>query len=290
MKINVTVLQLEAESGQMQMRELNADTKLPYLALKAQHSLFITPNNFMIRQYIICFLMFISGFAAAQDSEKGLETNNLIIEKIKGHVYRHVSYFKSETYGRVPCNGMIVFDKGEAIIFDTPVDDSTSLAVIDWVENNLKCKVKAVIATHFHEDCVAGLNAFHKRGIPSFANNQTIASAKKAKFPVPQKGFDGLLELKVGERKVVAEFNGEGHTRDNVIGYFPSERAMFGGCLIKELDATKGNLADANVNDWSATVSKIKSKYPDTQVVIPGHGNVGNSALLDYTVALFEVK
>lgn len=244
----------------------------------------------MICQYVLYCLLFLSSFAFAQDPDKGLETNNLIIEKVKSHVFRHVSYFKSETYGRVPCNGMIVFDKGEAIIFDTPVDDSTSNAVIDWIENTLKCKVKAVIATHFHEDCVAGLNAFHKRGIPSYATNKTIASAKNAKFPVPQEGFKDSMEMTVGDRKVLAEFNGEGHTRDNIIGYFPSEKALFGGCLIKELNAAKGNLADANQKDWSATVSKIKSKYPDTEIVIPGHGDIGNTSLLDYTIALFEVK
>lgn len=31
---------------------------------------------------------------------------------------------------------------------------------------------------------------------------------------------------------------------------------MFGGCLIKELDAGKGYLGDANVADWSSTVEK----------------------------------
>ena len=234
--------------------------------------------------------MLMSCFASAQDAEKGLHTDNLIIEKVKDHVYRHITYFKSETFGKVPCNGMIVFDKNEAIIFDTTVDDSTSTAVIDWVEANLKCKVKAVIATHFHEDCVAGLNAFHKRGIPSYATNKTIASAKNAKFPVPQKGFDGSLKLKVGKQPVIAEFNGEGHTRDNIIGYFPSEKAMFGGCLIKELNATKGNLADANEKDWPATVTKIKSKYPDVEVVMPGHGSLGGTDLLDYTIQLFTAK
>ncbi|MEO6286767.1 MAG: subclass B1 metallo-beta-lactamase [Dyadobacter sp.] len=244
----------------------------------------------MIRQYLFCLLLLTFGYVSAQKPDQGLETNNLIIEKVKSHVFRHVTYLQTQSFGRVECNGMIVFDKGEAIIFDTPVDDSTSNAVIDWVENSLKCKVKAVIATHFHEDCVAGLNAFHKRGIPSYATNKTIESAKNAKFQVPQKGFDNLLELTVGDQKVIAEFNGEGHTRDNIIGYFPSERAMFGGCLIKELDAKKGNLADANEKDWSATVSKIKSKYPDAQVVIPGHGNIGNTSLLDYTIALFETK
>jgi metallo-beta-lactamase class B len=244
----------------------------------------------MIRQLFLCFLVLLTGSLSAQNPEEGFETDNLIIEKVKSHVYRHVTYFKSETYGRVPCNGMIVFDKGEAIIFDTPVDDSTSAAVIDWVESNLKCKVKAIIATHFHEDCVAGLNAFHKRGIPSYASNKTISAAKKANFPVPQKGFNDVLKLKVGDRPVVAEFNGEGHTRDNVIGYFPSEKAMFGGCLIKELNASKGNLADANEADWSATVSKVKGKYPDAEVVIPGHGKLGGTDLLDYTIGLFEKK
>jgi metallo-beta-lactamase class B len=244
----------------------------------------------MIRQYLLFILLSGCGYVSAQNSDKGIKTNNLIIENVKSHVFRHVSYLQTQTFGRVECNGMIVFDKGEAIIFDTPINDSTSNAVIDWVENSLKCKVKAVIATHFHEDCVAGLDAFHKRGIPSYATHKTIASAKKAQFKVPQKGFDDLLKMKVGDRDVIAEFNGEGHTRDNIIGYFPSENAMFGGCLIKELNATKGNLADANEKDWPATVSKIKSKYPDTQVVIPGHGAVGNSALLDYTIVLFGGK
>jgi metallo-beta-lactamase class B len=244
----------------------------------------------MIRRYLFWFLFLISGGSFAQDADKGIQTDNLIIEKVKSHVFRHISYLKTKTFGRVPCNGMIVYDNGEAIIFDTPVDDSTSLAVIDWVEKTLQCKVKAVMATHFHEDCVAGLHAFHKRGIPSYATNKTIAATKKANFPVPQKGFKDRMELKVGNRSVIAEFNGEGHTRDNIIGYFPSEKAMFGGCLIKELKASKGNLADANVEAWSETVSKIKKKYPDTQIVIPGHGDIGDSYLLDYTVALFDVK
>jgi len=185
---------------------------------------------------------------------------------------------------------MVVFDKGEAVIFDTPIDDSTSAELIGWVRDSLKSKVIAIIPTHFHEDCVGGLAEFHKRGIPSYATNQTIASAKSRNFKVPQNGFDNLKEFQVGSKKVIAEFNGEGHTRDNIIGYFPSEKVMFGGCLIKEINAGKGNLEDANVNAWPATVTKLKSKYPDTQVVIPGHGKLGDTALLDFTIKLFEQK
>ena len=152
------------------------------------------------------------------------------------------------------------------------------------MENNLDCKIKAIIPTHFHEDCLGGLDAFHKHGIASYANNKTINLARSNNLAVPQKGFNNLLQLKVGNKKVLAEFFSEGHTKDNVIGYFPDEKVMFGGCLIKELGVGKGNLNDANVNEWSNTVAKLKIKYPDTKIVIPGHGKPGGTELLNYTI------
>jgi len=236
----------------------------------------------------LIFLVFANN--AVKASDKNYTSEKIIIQKVKGNVYQHISYLQSETFGRVSCNGMVVFDKNEAIVFDTPIDDSTSAELIKWVKDSLHCKIIAIIPTHFHEDCVGGLKEFHRQGIPSYANKPTIKSAEQRGFPVPQKGFDKSLEMKVGSKKVIADFLGEGHTKDNVIGYFPSENVMFGGCLIKEVGATKGNLADANVNAWPATVTKLKSKYPDTQVVIPGHGKTGGMELLDYTVKLFAEK
>lgn len=244
-----------------------------------------------MKKHILAYVLpFLCTLTHAQTPDKSFTTDDLAIQKVADHAYTHLTYLQTQTFGKVPCNGLIVFDAGEAVIFDTPVDDATSEKVIKWVEDSLKCKVKAVIATHFHEDCVGGLKAFHKHGIPSYATNKTIAFDKEHKFNVPQKGFDNKLDLKVGKKAVVAAFYGEGHTRDNVIGYFPSEKVMFGGCLIKEVDATKGNLADANVEAWSATVTKIKTQYPDAKVVIPGHGKIGDTALLDYTIKLFSQK
>lgn len=108
----------------------------------------------------------------------------------------------------------------EAIVFDTPTDDKTSLELIDWVENELGSQIKAIIPTHFHQDCLAGLEAFHQRGISSYASNLTIGLAKTNGKTVPEHGFDSLLILEIGSKKVHAEFLGEGHTLDNVIGYF----------------------------------------------------------------------
>jgi metallo-beta-lactamase class B len=72
------------------------------------------------------------------------------------------------------------------------------------------------------------------------------------------------------------------------VGYFPSDNVLFGGCLIKEMQATKGFLGDANVKNWSATVRKVKHAFPSVKLVIPGHGQIGGQELLDYTIKLFK--
>ncbi|WP_407428784.1 subclass B1 metallo-beta-lactamase [Arcticibacter sp.] len=216
------------------------------------------------------------------------ESENLTIRKISNHVYEHTSYLNSEDFGKVPCNGMIVLNHQEAIIFDTPANEESTVELINYFITQRAIKIKAVIATHFHTDCVVGLNTFHQHQIPSFANFKTIELAKSVNSPVPQNGFTNYKEFTIGDYKVIAEFIGEGHTKDNIIGYFPKENMMFGGCLIKEVGSEKGNLEDANIKAWSSTVEKLKTKYPHVTTIIPGHGRTGGPELLDYTIKLFN--
>lgn len=242
-------------------------------------------------------LLFFSilALAACKSSTKNepnniYESEDLTIRKLSDKVYTHISYLNSKTFGKVSCNGMIVVDENEAIIFDTPIDDKASHELIEWISNTLKSKTIGIVATHFHEDCLGGLNEFHKNNIPSYANNSTIEFAKNNESTLPQNGFTDSLVLAVGNKKVYLEYFGEGHTRDNIIGYFPNDKIMFGGCLIKEIGAGKGNLEDANTEDWANTVQKIKNKYPDAETIIPGHGEIGGQELLNFTINLFETN
>ena len=216
-------------------------------------------------------------------------SDNLVIRKISGNAYEHTSYLQTNDFGKVSCNGMVVTDNMEAIVFDTPTDSISSEELIRFFTTDLKINLKAIIPTHFHTDCVGGLNEFHKQGVPSFASEQTrrILQEKNAD-PIPQNGFKDSMELLVGTKKVFAGFFGEGHTIDNIVGYFPENNVLFGGCLVKEEGAGKGNLEDANVSSWAATVQKLKQRFPKIQVVIPGHGRRGGSELFDYTIELFS--
>ena len=217
------------------------------------------------------------------------QTGHLIIRKLSPHVYVHISYLQTNSFGKVDCNGMIVINRQEAIIFDTPANDTASTELIQYLVKQ-GCRIKAVIATHFHEDCIGGLASFNNYNIPAYASNQTIALLKNKGDSAYKllKGFAGSLELEAGHQIIYAKFTGEGHTKDNIIGYYPEDKAMFGGCLIKAEGATKGFLGDANTAAWPATVTRVKQQYPGVKIVIPGHGKTGGPALLDYTIGLFK--
>lgn len=215
-------------------------------------------------------------------------SEDLVITQVSENTFEHRSYLQTQDFGKVPCNGLVVRDGNETLVFDTPTNDKSSEELIRWIESSLQCKINAIIPTHFHNDCLGGLKAFHDKGIPSYAYARTVELAKENEFVIPQNSFTDSLLLKVGKEHIVAKFFGEGHTKDNVVGYFPAEKVMFGGCLIKELNASKGYLGDANVNDWSATVEKVKKAYPQVKVIIPGHGKYGDHQLLDYTIGLFK--
>lgn len=244
------------------------------------------PIKFLI---ISVFLMSCQPQKTTQNTDAIVyKSDDLIIKQLTPNTYQHISFLQTETFGNVPCNGMIVINNNESIVVDTPVNDKTSYELINWISKDKNAKIIAVVPTHFHDDCLGGLTAFEKSNIPSYANTKTIELAKANAMNIPQNGFNDTMTLPIGSIKIDLTFFGEGHTRDNIVAYIENDEVLFGGCLVKELNAGKGYLGDANVNEWSKTIEKISDYYPNLQLVIPGHGNVGNKELLNFTVQLFK--
>ncbi|GEM_PF-303950 len=235
---------------------------------------------------ILCLLLVLNAVAVEKQRTLAYESELLEVVQISKNVFRHTSYLHSKSYGKIGCNGMVFFQGDEAIVFDTPVNDEASVELLDWIGEK---KIKAVVVTHFHVDCLGGLAEFHARNVPSYATRQTIALAEeRGKEPLPKNGFDERKEFRVGNELVHARYFGEGHTKDNIIGYIPSEKTLFGGCLVKAVNAPEGNLADATPSDWPQTIKRLKEEVSDVEVVIPGHGRDGGTELLDYTIQLFS--
>ena len=250
----------------------------------------------MIKNILLSILFsftFLSCNSQKKDNFKAKEiykSDNLTITQISENSFIHTSFKQTNDFGNVPCNGLIVRDNNETIVFDTPVNNTISEELIKWINDILHSKINAIIPTHFHDDCLGGLEAFHNYNIPSYAYIKTVELAKENNFTIPKNSFNDSVILKVGDKETITKFFGEGHTKDNVVGYFPSENILFVGCLLKELKASKGYLGDANISAWSNTVEKVKREYPDIKIIVPGHGKYGNHELLDYTIKLFKTQ
>lgn len=237
--------------------------------------------------FIFSVLLFLNSCNSTNTPLESYSSENLKIEKISDKLFKHVSFLETQDYGVVPSNGIIYINNNEIIVFDTPVNDEAAAELIQWTGKN---KIKAVVVTHFHIDCLGGLKEFHSAKIPSYANQLTVDLAKQNHQVLPKNPFDWEIEIKIGEELVLIKHFGEGHTRDNVVGYIPNQKALFGGCLVKSVGAGKGNLLDANPKDWPNTITRIKKELPEIEIVIPGHGKHGGQELLDYTVELFNLN
>lgn len=243
----------------------------------------------MKKSLIVVFVHFcFCAVLYAQDSFVHIPVSRDIeIIKLSDRVYIHVSYAVIDKYGRVPSNGMIYTAGGEALLFDTPVNDSLTKDLVRWITDSLKVRIVGFVPNHWHIDCMGGLKYIHSLGIPSYANERTRTIAESKKLPVPQSGFTDSLVLHLGDRIVFCKYYGPAHTSDNIVAWIPSEQILFGGCMVKEVKSkTLGNIEDADLAAWPGTIGRVIAAFPSARVVIPGHGAAGGTELLTHTLEL----
>lgn len=195
-----------------------------------------------------------------------------------------------ETYMHISegSNGMVTINNGEGIIVSTPPTDEATSKLIQWVVDSLKVKITGVVIDSWHPDNMEGLDIVHAQKIKSYANEMTRQIAINKGLPVPQVGFTGKTELKVGNKKVVLQYFGPAHTNDGIVVWLPEEKILFGNNGVRNFNGWVGNIGDANLQEWSGTIEKVKTEFGTVKFVIPGHGNYGGPELLDYTIDLYQ--
>jgi metallo-beta-lactamase class B len=117
----------------------------------------------------------------------------------------------------------------------------------------------------------------------------TVDLAKEHGMPVPQNGFTDSLHLSFQGEEVYCYYPGGGHSTDNIVVWIPSEKILFGGCMVKDIHSRGlGNLSDAKVEEWPGTIQKVTEKFPEANIVIPGHGKIGGKEILQHTKELLK--
>lgn len=187
-------------------------------------------------------------------------------------------------------NGLVFINEGNALIVSTPDSDSETQNLIDWVIKEQKAKIIGYVIDRWHPDAMEGLDIVLKNQIETYSFRLTQQIAKNKGLPVPKSGFDKKMVIKVGNDSVICHYLGESHTKDGIVVWIPNEKVLFGGNGIRNYNGWIGNIADANLNDWSETAGRVKNHYGSAKFVVPGHGKYGGSELIDYTIDLYRDK
>lgn len=242
-----------------------------------------------IKFLLLASLLFTVQAKAQQLRESIVINEALEIIKLSGHVYVHVSLTESEKWGKFTSNGLIFVNNGKAILVDTPMEKDLIKDLVHWIENDLDAKIVAFVPNHWHQDCMAGFEYLDSLGTPSYAHKLTIEILQAQNLPAPRNSFTDSLSLPLDDLEIVFRYFGAGHTPDNTVAWIPSEKILFGGCMVKALDARgKGNIADASLEEWPKTLAKVLKAYENAGMVIPGHGKTGGTDLLRHSIGLLK--
>ena len=242
----------------------------------------------MRKLFLGLFIVLIQISVFSQSQDKTIKvSDDLELIQISDNAYIHVSFTISPEWGRVGANGLLLIEKNQAFLFDTPWTDKQTEDLISWIRDIMNVEIVGFIPNHWHEDCMGGLGTIQQQGIKSYANQQTIDIAKIKDLPVPENGFNDSLELKLGEKIIDCYYLGAAHSMDNIVVWIPSEQILFTACMVKDMRSKNlGNTADGDLISYPITLAKVMQKFPSAKMVIPGHGEYGGLELIEHTMEL----
>lgn len=216
------------------------------------------------KSFILIATVFSSFFAYSQSQD-------LKINRLNEQMYVYTTF--QEINGTIyAANGMYVLTDEGVILIDTPWDKTQFTPLVEYVKENHNKEINTVIVTHFHEDRAGGLAFFEALGAKTYAYELTNEILQSKNEPIAQETFGNEKDFNIAGEEFSVHFLGEGHTKDNVVIWFPNESVLYGGCLVKSAEATDlGFIGDANTQEWPATIAKVKNKFPFPDTIIPGH-------------------
>ncbi|NNF17786.1 MAG: subclass B1 metallo-beta-lactamase [Gammaproteobacteria bacterium] len=215
-------------------------------------------------------------------------SENLEITAIRPGVWLHTSWHTFASGARFPANGLLILDQGELLLIDTAWGEQSTRDLLSWIDKEFSHPLDAAVVTHFHADSAGGTAVLVDAGIPVFAHPRTVGIMRSRNMVVPALIAEFTASDAVSFRHTELFYPGPGHSMDNMVVWLPMTRILFGSCAVRSPEFSgKGNVADADERHWPIAIRKVLQRYPDVNIVVPGHGPVGTKKLLQHTIDLF---
>lgn len=198
-------------------------------------------------------------------------------------------YVSERASDHVASNSLVVSLPGGPLLVDPPWGEAQTDKILDWTQRTLGRPVAGAVSTHSHADRTGGVAALQKRGIPAGALQLTVDLTRAAGKAAPAALFASGAHA--DPRGFEAFFPGAGHAPDTIVVWFPRQRVLFGGCLVKSEESTDlGFIDEADLAHWPVAIEAVRARYPDAAIVVPGHGAPGTSRALERTLELLRAR
>lgn len=253
----------------------------------------------LIREYLTPFhriqffcVFFMISIGTSLQASSGLDSicrisNDLAVIRISDKVSMVKSFIEYPGYGRIDANGLLVETDEGIVLINTPWNDSLTTILLHWIDFTYPKQVLKVIITHSHEDCSGGMGEVSRRRIATITLAKTNELLKEKNLPVATEIFTDSMTYNLPSYVMKLYFLGSGHTIDNIVVWLPSEKILYGGCLVKAIESLNlGNTKDADLVSWPTTIKCLIRRFPAARIVIPGHGNLGGLPLMTHTLQL----
>ncbi len=272
-----------------------------------------------MKYFTVCMAIVIALHSCSKKDEKlsAIQlTEELAITEIENNIFLVTHSFPW------PGNSlMIVMDKRNILWLDTPYTSEATASVLNWIEKEFgKGYSITEINTGFHIDNLGGNQELIRRNIPIYGSDLTcelletrsettmsnmigLLKGEKNKkykdvysnftFYKPTITFDIHEEQKIvlGSNEVIIYYPEPTHTTDNLVVYLPSQKILFGGCMILSTNAEKvGYIEDGNLDEWSNSLINLEERFDHIRIIVPGHGNPGDSTLITHTKEIVDAS
>ena len=178
----------------------------------------------------------------------------------------------------------------------------TARLLADEVRKVTTKPIREVIDTNYHTDRAGGNAYFKTIGARIVSTKMTydllrlqwdnivrftqklVPDYPSLPLVLPDTTYNGDFQLQGG--RVKAFYLGPSHTQDGIFVFFPEEKVLYGGCILKE---KLGNLEFANLDEYPKTLRKLQQLHLGFTTIVAGHWSpIHGPELIDQYIQLLE--
>jgi metallo-beta-lactamase class B len=220
---------------------------------------------------LLSAFLFLAGGVAAADS-------GITLRPLNGSLY----LVEDDHYTRT--NSLIYVGPSFVTVVGATWSPETARLLAEQIKQVTDRPVKEVIDTSPDPEWSGGNAYWTRMGAKVVAASVTCASLRsgwnktveraRQNFPgypqlplsAPAACYPEKFDLQDGNIRVF--YIGPTHTPADVFVYFPKEQVLDAGSILKE---QPGNLANANLSEYSATLHRLQALHLDIKTIVAGH-------------------